>query len=153
MEFKKRLDQVDGLYNEIYDLRQRGDDAGNEEVMLAEVHLDNDWRDLYAFTDLRFSGGDLQRGAEGTAGDIGHIPVPRGEGVQCTCGNTGCVEAIASGPAVAATLQSAGIRASTSSDVIELVRPATFKLFKPFVRQAATSALCLTPPSASSIPL
>jgi hypothetical protein len=41
MEFKKRLDNVEVLYNELYDLRQRGDDAGKEEIVLAEMRLDN----------------------------------------------------------------------------------------------------------------
>ena len=55
MEFKKRLDQVDGLYNELYELRQRGDDAGKEEIVLAEMRLDNAWRELYAFMELPLS--------------------------------------------------------------------------------------------------
>lgn len=46
MEFKKRLDQVDELYNELYELRQRGDAAGKEEIVLAEMRLDNAWREL-----------------------------------------------------------------------------------------------------------
>jgi len=40
MEFKKRLDQVDELYNDLYELRQRGDDAGKEEIVLAEMQFD-----------------------------------------------------------------------------------------------------------------
>ncbi|QOD04986.1 hypothetical protein [Pseudarthrobacter sp. BIM B-2242] len=55
MEFKKRLDQVDGLYNELYELRQRGDNAGKEEMLLAEMRLDNAWRELYAFMGLPLS--------------------------------------------------------------------------------------------------
>lgn len=67
------------------------------------------------------SGGELRRGAEGAAGDIGHIPIPRGAGVTCMCGNTGCLEAVASGPALAAALRAQNVNASTSSDVIDLV--------------------------------
>jgi hypothetical protein len=55
IEFKKRLDQVDALYNELYELRQRGDDAGKEEIVLAEMRLDNAWRGLYAFMELPLS--------------------------------------------------------------------------------------------------
>ena len=55
MEFKRRLEQVDELYNELYDLRQRGDDAGKEEIVLAEMRLDNAWRELYAFMNLPLS--------------------------------------------------------------------------------------------------
>jgi len=44
--------------------------------------------------------GALWRGARGTAGEIGHIPVdPHGE--QCACGQRGCLETIASGGWVA----------------------------------------------------
>jgi len=68
------------------------------------------------------SGGLLQRGADGTAGDIGHVRVPRGGDVLCRCGNFGCLEAMASGPAVAATLAAAGVPAATGEDVLELAR-------------------------------
>lgn len=68
------------------------------------------------------SGGQLQRGAQGIAGDIGHIPVLRGEGIACRCGNTGCLEAVASGPAIAAGLRREGRDVARGSDVIELVR-------------------------------
>ncbi|MCQ9162791.1 ROK family protein [Arthrobacter sp. STN4] len=68
------------------------------------------------------SGGLLQRGADGTAGDIGHIGVPRGGDVLCRCGNHGCLEALASGPAVAASLAAAGVPAATGEDVLELAR-------------------------------
>ncbi len=40
--------------------------------------------------------GELHRGADGDAGDIGHIRVEKGANVTCACGNTGCIEAIAS---------------------------------------------------------
>ena len=44
--------------------------------------------------------GSLWRGARGTAGEIGHIPIdPLGE--QCACGQRGCLETIASGGWVA----------------------------------------------------
>ncbi len=68
------------------------------------------------------SGGLLQRGADGTAGDIGHVRVPRGGDVLCRCGNFGCLEAMASGPAVAATLSMAGVPAQTGEEVLELAR-------------------------------
>lgn len=40
--------------------------------------------------------GELHRGADGDAGDIGHIRVEKGANVTCACGNVGCIEAIAS---------------------------------------------------------
>lgn len=67
------------------------------------------------------SGGVVHRGASGAAGDIGHIRVPGHDDVLCHCGNTGCVEAVASGAAIAATLREAGLPAERASDVVRLV--------------------------------
>ena len=67
------------------------------------------------------SSGELQRGANGTAGDVGHVRVPRGDEVLCRCGNYGCLEALASGPALAAELERQGVPASRGSDVLRLV--------------------------------
>lgn len=68
------------------------------------------------------SNGVLHRGAVGAAGDLGHILAPHGGDVPCRCGNTGCLEAVASGPAIAAALRARGIEARTSADVVALVR-------------------------------
>lgn len=68
------------------------------------------------------SDGAIRRGAQGAAGDLGHIAVPGGGDVLCRCGNTGCLEAIASGRAVAAALSEAGLSASSTADVVALVR-------------------------------
>ena len=43
--------------------------------------------------------GEVYRGATGSAGDVGHICVDQ-EGPRCHCGNLGCVEAMAAGPAI-----------------------------------------------------
>jgi glucokinase len=67
------------------------------------------------------SSGELQRGANGTAGDLGHVRVPRGDDVLCRCGNYGCLEALASGPAVARQLQAQGLAATNGGDVLRLV--------------------------------
>ncbi|WP_461189034.1 ROK family transcriptional regulator [Arthrobacter sp. Z4-13] len=67
------------------------------------------------------SSGTLQRGANGTAGDLGHVRVPRGDDVLCRCGNHGCLEALASGPALAAELDRQGVPAARGSDVLRLV--------------------------------
>src|SRR5215217_729375 len=45
--------------------------------------------------------GRLYRGAQGCAGDIGHICVDP-NGPVCSCGNKGCLEAMAAAPAIAA---------------------------------------------------
>jgi predicted NBD/HSP70 family sugar kinase len=42
----------------------------------------------------------VYRGADGSAGDVGHICVDP-HGPRCRCGNLGCVEALAAGPAIA----------------------------------------------------
>ena len=44
--------------------------------------------------------GEIYRGNNGCAGDIGHISVKK-DGPLCPCGNTGCLEAMAAGPAIA----------------------------------------------------
>lgn len=44
--------------------------------------------------------GEVYRGANGSAGDVGHICVEPG-GPRCHCGNLGCVETMAAGPAIA----------------------------------------------------
>jgi glucokinase len=67
------------------------------------------------------SGGRLHRGAQGAAGDIGHVQTP-GQTTPCRCGNQGCLEAVASGTAIAARLASSGIPAVSSRDVVDLVR-------------------------------
>ncbi|RYY70821.1 MAG: ROK family protein, partial [Comamonadaceae bacterium] len=43
--------------------------------------------------------GAVYRGAAGSAGDVGHICVDQA-GPRCHCGNLGCVEAMAAGPAI-----------------------------------------------------
>lgn len=44
--------------------------------------------------------GEIYRGSNGCAGDIGHICADR-SGPVCHCGNIGCLEAIAAGPPIA----------------------------------------------------
>jgi predicted NBD/HSP70 family sugar kinase/biotin operon repressor len=44
--------------------------------------------------------GRLRRGASGTAGEIGHTTLDE-RGILCYCGNRGCLETVASGPAIA----------------------------------------------------
>jgi glucokinase-like ROK family protein len=44
--------------------------------------------------------GMLHRGAQGCAGDVGHIQVSDDPAVVCRCGNVGCLEALAGGAAL-----------------------------------------------------
>lgn len=68
------------------------------------------------------SGGRLQRGAQGSAGDMGHVQVPYSRDSPRPPGDERDLEAIASGTAIAAELRAQGIEARASSDVVSLVR-------------------------------
>ncbi|MEU2898648.1 ROK family protein [Streptomyces sp. NPDC001273] len=46
--------------------------------------------------------GRMLHGAAGIAGHLGHLPSPEAEGLPCTCGATGHLEAIAAGPGITA---------------------------------------------------
>ena len=46
------------------------------------------------------SDGRIHRGAQGSAGDVGHIQVLDDPAVVCRCGNVGCLEAVAGGGAI-----------------------------------------------------
>jgi glucokinase-like ROK family protein len=67
------------------------------------------------------SGGRLHRGAQGSAGDVGHIQVTDDPTVICRCGNIGCLEALAGGGALgrageAAALDGRSARLRTALD-------------------------------------
>jgi predicted NBD/HSP70 family sugar kinase len=64
----------------------------------------------------------IRRGALGAAGDIGHVRVSGHDDVTCRCGNSGCLEAVAGGRALAARLTSEGRDAASSRDVVALVK-------------------------------
>ncbi|HEX5956216.1 MAG TPA: ROK family transcriptional regulator [Solirubrobacterales bacterium] len=80
--------------------------------------------------------GRIHRGAEGAAGDIGHIRVAAGdeaESIVCSCGNVGCLEALAGGGAMAVRLRDQGLDAADSRAVVELARagePAAVRLVR-----------------------
>jgi predicted NBD/HSP70 family sugar kinase len=66
--------------------------------------------------------GRVYRGAQGSAGDIGHIYVARPDGrtVLCRCGNENCLEAIAGGGALLRDALAAGLPVTSTRQVIEL---------------------------------
>lgn len=68
------------------------------------------------------SSGKIQRGAQGSAGDMGHAQVAGASDALCRCGNIGCLEAVAGGAALAGELRTLGYAAQTSRDVVRLVR-------------------------------
>lgn len=68
--------------------------------------------------------GRVYRGAEGVAGDITHTRVAAARERQCSCGNRGCLETVASGAALVRLLREEGVDVSTTAEVIALVRDA-----------------------------
>jgi predicted NBD/HSP70 family sugar kinase len=66
------------------------------------------------------SGGRLQRGAQGTAGDLGHVRVPFTQRTPKHGDADADLEALASGPGIARGLSIHGIEASSSRDVVQL---------------------------------
>jgi predicted NBD/HSP70 family sugar kinase len=98
-------------------------------VMAVGEHHDY-WSDVEDFLFLKvatgigagvITGGRVHRGAQGIAGDIGHVWVPEADGVLCRCGSYGCLEAIAAGPAIAAKLQARGMDVEGTQDVTAAV--------------------------------
>lgn len=60
------------------------------------------------------SNGKIHRGADGCAGDIGHICVDK-KGPLCSCGNIGCLEAMAAGPAIVSRAMDAARNGTSTS--------------------------------------
>jgi glucokinase len=58
--------------------------------------------------------GKLWTGASGFAGEVGHITIDT-EGFECVCGNTGCLETVASAPSIVRRARERLNRDSTSS--------------------------------------
>jgi predicted NBD/HSP70 family sugar kinase len=80
--------------------------------------------------------GQIHRGADGAAGDLGHVRIPVDEDeedVVCSCGNVNCLEALAGGGAMARRLRSEGVEVSDSRALVELTRaglPAAVQLVR-----------------------
>ena len=66
--------------------------------------------------------GELHRGSDGAAGDIGHIRAPGAHDVVCECGNVGCIEAVASAAAVLRHLGEAHDGLRGTEDLARLLR-------------------------------
>lgn len=65
------------------------------------------------------AGNQIQRGAQGCAGDIGHVQTAGHDDVLCPCGNRGCLEAVAGGAALAAQLTAEGIETPDARTLVE----------------------------------
>lgn len=81
------------------------------------------------------SGGRLQRGSQGTAGDIGHVRVARVGDIACHCGNFGCLEAVAGSPAIIKNVTDQGLPIRNTSDLIDATKRAKVEAIQA-VRQA-----------------
>ena len=138
------VDQVDGrVYDSTILADWTGIDVAAElrERIGVPVHLDND-ANLGALAEVTLGAGQSARtavyvqlssgigaglivdgrpfrGATGTAGEIGHVTVDDG-GELCRCGNRGCLETLASGPALLARVQAIRGEAATLQEVIAL---------------------------------
>lgn len=77
----------------------------------------------------------LVHGVSGTAGEIGHITIDI-HGPRCVCGNTGCLEVLASGKAIARMAREA-IAARRSTKVLELAGGDTERITAEVVATAA----------------
>ncbi len=63
----------------------------------------------------------IYRGAQGAAGDIGHLQMPGTAGLLCRCGKLGCVEASASGWSMARDLRAIGLEVQDARGVLALI--------------------------------
>jgi predicted NBD/HSP70 family sugar kinase len=68
--------------------------------------------------------GRVYRGATGAAGDITHVRLPAGGDMPCSCGNTGCLETVASGAALVRQLRERGLAVESTTDVVRLAADA-----------------------------
>ncbi|WP_313355030.1 ROK family transcriptional regulator [Microbacterium sp.] len=69
--------------------------------------------------------GHVYRGASGAAGDITHTRIDGGGDVPCSCGNTGCLETVASGASLVRQITERGVPGIRSTEqVLALARDA-----------------------------
>lgn len=65
-------------------------------------------------------GGQLVRGALGAGGEVGHTKTPAAAGLPCRCGDTGCLETVASGWALVQRAQELGLPVEHVRDLVAL---------------------------------
>ncbi|MFJ9539954.1 ROK family protein [Streptomyces sp. NPDC101225] len=68
--------------------------------------------------------GRLYRGGTGAAGEITHVRVEAAHDIPCSCGNTGCLETVASGAALVRILRERGLAVTSTEDVVRLASDA-----------------------------
>jgi len=72
--------------------------------------------------------GNLHRGSEGSAGDIGHVQLDSLSGTLCRCGHINCVESFAGGWALVERINKMGYSIKNSADIAELCRQGDSKI-------------------------
>ncbi|MFF4442556.1 ROK family protein [Streptomyces sp. NPDC001621] len=102
----------------------------NDANLMALAEHQANHRDCAAFVLVKVStgigagvvvNGEVYRGIDGGAGDIGHIRLHDRSDVLCLCGSHGCLGAVASGRALAHNLAELGVDAASASDVKRLL--------------------------------
>jgi predicted NBD/HSP70 family sugar kinase len=111
---------------------QAGTDPGlpvlvdNDANLMALGEQRHAWADCTTFVLVKVStgigagvviGGEVFRGVDGGAGDLGHIRLHDRSDARCMCGSYGCLAAVASGRAVAGQLAALGVPAESGTDV------------------------------------
>lgn len=79
------------------------------------------------------SGGHVVRGAQGIAGDIGHVAVSGAGERPCPCGLLGCLGTVVCGPGVLRSLHEQGREAADMAAALDLVRrgdPVALRVFR-----------------------
>lgn len=128
-------------------------DTGDNLLAIAELRTGNA-RDhenfIYVHADLALgcgivTGGTLVRGAQGAAGNIGHIAAYGGDDALCRCGRRGCIEAVFGGEALirkavaaARSGESPGLRRQADIDLAAIGEAA--RLGDPFAIELSRAA-------------
>jgi len=79
--------------------------------------------------------GELFRGSIGGGGEIGHMVIDS-NGPRCNCGNYGCFEALAGGPAIVARAEKA-IKSGYKTEILELANNNISNITPALIYQAA----------------
>ncbi|NJP28476.1 ROK family protein [Microbispora sp. SCL1-1] len=96
-------------------------------------------------------GGQLVKGANGYAGELGHVTAVPG-GARCRCGKNGCVETVASVPAILGRCRELGVPVDTLDDLkaaVEIAHPTVDQVLREagtaVGRVLGTAAMTLNP--------
>lgn len=74
--------------------------------------------------------GALHRGAEGSAGDIGHVQLDSLKDSHCRCGHDACVESFAGGWALVEKAQAMGYKVKYLQDIVDIARNGDAKILR-----------------------